>query len=239
MLHVVDDITTDTIVHVLKDTLLCYMFICRAQCYDGASNIKKAAKEIKSIEPRALYLHCYGHSLNLAVADTFKGVKVISDVMDHALEICMLLKYSPRRDSFFISLSMRYLHKCHTGLCNLCPTQWIVRAASLESIRLNYETLEATWEEALDVVRELEVEARINGVAAIMKTFDFLFGLILAERAYFIQRTGLTDWTRGLDSQTGFKLMCGHEEQLNTSIMLTQRFQVTKYYTNNNTPPNS
>jgi len=52
----------------------------------------------------------------------------------------------------------------------------------LESIRLNYEALQATWEEAVSVVRELEVKARINGVAAIMKTFDFLFGLILAER---------------------------------------------------------
>lgn len=68
------------------------------------------------------------------------------------------------------------------GLRNLCPTRWTVCAASLESIRLNYETLGATWEEALAVVRESEVKARINGVAAIMKTFDFLFGLILAEK---------------------------------------------------------
>ena len=57
--------------------------------------MKKAAKEIKSLEPRALYLYCYGHSLNLAVADTLKSVKVMSDVMGHALEICKFLKYSP------------------------------------------------------------------------------------------------------------------------------------------------
>jgi len=97
-LHVVDNITTDTIVHVLKDTVLhmnLNLSMCCAQSYDGASNMKKAAKEIKSLESRALYLHCYRHSLNLAVADTLKGVKVMSDVMDHALEICKLLKYSP------------------------------------------------------------------------------------------------------------------------------------------------
>ena len=45
------------------------------------------------------------------------------------------------------------------------------RAASLESIRLNYVTLEATWEEAVDVVRESDIKARINGVAAKMKFF--------------------------------------------------------------------
>ena len=82
-LHHVADITADTIVHVLKDTVLrmnLNMSSCRAQCYDGASNMKKVAREIKSIEPRALYLHCYGHSLNLAVADTLKSIKVMSDV---------------------------------------------------------------------------------------------------------------------------------------------------------------
>ena len=183
-LHFVEDITTDTIVHVLKDTVLrmnLNMSMCRAQCYDGASNMKKAAREIKAIEPRALYLHCYGHSLNLAVADTLKSVKVMSDVIDHALEICKLLKYSPRRDAIFHKLKEEMTPQV-PGLRNLCPTRWTVLAASLESIRLNYETLEATWEEALAIVRESEVKARINGVAAIMTTFDFPFGLILAER---------------------------------------------------------
>ena len=105
----------------------------------------------------------------------------MSDVMDHALEICKLLKYSPRRDAIFHKLKEEISPQV-PGLRNLCPTRWTVRAASLESIRLNYETLEATWEEALAVVRESEVKARINGVATIMKTFGFLFGLILAER---------------------------------------------------------
>ena len=103
-LHHVDDITTNTVVHILKDTVLrmnLNLSMCRAQCYDGASNMKKAAKDFKDVEPRALYLHCFGHSLNLAVADTLKGVKVMSDVLDHALDICKLLKFSPRRDAIF------------------------------------------------------------------------------------------------------------------------------------------
>ena len=38
--------------------------------------MKKAAAEIKSLESRALYLHCYGHSLNLAVSDTLKQGRI-------------------------------------------------------------------------------------------------------------------------------------------------------------------
>ena len=96
--YYVDDITTATIVHVLKDTILhlnLSMSMCRAQCYDGASNMKKAAKEIKVLEPCALYLHCFGHSLNLAVSNTLKEVKVMQNSLDIALEICKLLKFSP------------------------------------------------------------------------------------------------------------------------------------------------
>ena len=48
--------------------------MCRGQCYDGAVNVKRAAHEIKVIEPRAMYLHCYGRSLNLGVADTLKEI---------------------------------------------------------------------------------------------------------------------------------------------------------------------
>ena len=86
-LQFVDDIRAMTIVHVLKDTVLqmnLQMSMCRAQCYDGASNMKKAAAEIKSLESRALYLHCYGHSLNLAVSDTLKGIKPMSHALDNA-----------------------------------------------------------------------------------------------------------------------------------------------------------
>lgn len=105
----------------------------------------------------------------------------MSDVLDHALEICKLLKFLPRRDAIFHKLK-EDLSSHVPGLRNLCPTRWNVRGASLESIRLNYETLEATWEDALVVVYQSEVKARINGVAALMRKFDFRFGLMLAER---------------------------------------------------------
>ena len=87
--------------------------------------MKKVAKKIKDVEPHALYLHCFGHSLNLAVADTLKGVKVMSDVLDHALEICKLLKFSPRKDAIFRNLKEELsphvrdyaIYVRHSGLC--------------------------------------------------------------------------------------------------------------------------
>jgi len=37
----------------------------------------------------------------------------------------------------------------------------------------NYTTLEATWNEALDVATQSEVKSRINGVASKRREFDF------------------------------------------------------------------
>ena len=72
----------------------------------------------KSIGPRALYQHCYGHIVNLPVADSLKGVKVMSDVI---LEICKLLKYLPRRDAILHELKEEISAQV-PGLHNLCPT---------------------------------------------------------------------------------------------------------------------
>ena len=54
---------------------------CRGQCFDGAANMcgskKGAATQITSVESRAVFIHCYGHALNLAIGDTIKNNKIL------------------------------------------------------------------------------------------------------------------------------------------------------------------
>lgn len=93
-LYEIPDITAETIVHVLKDCLIRMNLNwsrCRAQCYDGASNMaghrSGVATQVPSLEPRAIFTHCFGHSLNLAVCDTIKQCKLTRDVLDVTHEI--------------------------------------------------------------------------------------------------------------------------------------------------------
>ena len=65
------------------------------------------------------------------------------------------------------------------GIRVLCPTRWTVRGESIHSILANYETLQRTWEEALQAMQDTEAKARIQGVAEQMKTFTYLFGSML------------------------------------------------------------
>ena len=133
------------------------------------------AKKITDIESRALYTHCYGHSLNLAVGDTVKTIKPLQDIMDIAYEISGLIKLSPKRDNKF-DLIKKELAPDTPGFRVLCPTRWTVRANSLKSILDNYTVLLMLWDECLEEHLQSDIRARIIGVQAQM---NFLFGLSL------------------------------------------------------------
>ena len=158
------------------------------QCYDGDSTMKGArsgvAKRILDEEPRAVYMHYYGHSINLAASDAVRQTKLMKDSLEIAHEITKLIKFSPRREAVFQELKERneMLTEYHSpGVHILCQTRWTVRADSLASIVDNYNVLQSTWEEVVEIARDTETKARIIGVAAQMKTFGFLFGTILSE----------------------------------------------------------
>ena len=68
----IPDITSSTIVTVMKDILLKYQLnldLCRGQCYDGASNMlgksSCVATQIFAEQAKAHYTHRHAHSLSL------------------------------------------------------------------------------------------------------------------------------------------------------------------------------
>ena len=137
-LHEVPTIQTDVLVAVIKDCLLrlnLSLNKVRRQCYDGASNMagirNGVAKKIRDEEPRAVFTHWYGHSLNLAVSDTIKKSSVMKNSLNTVHEITKLVKYSPRRESLFNAIKDD-LAPGNTGIRIFCPTRWTVRADSME-----------------------------------------------------------------------------------------------------------
>ena len=179
----VNSITADALVSVFKDAMLRMNLSiqnCRGQCFDGAANMcgfkKGAATQITSVESRAVFIHCYGHALNLAIGDTIKSNKILRDTLHTTYEISKLLKYSPKEKI------KAEINPGTPGFRTLCPTQWTVRGSSLESVRINYKVFHELWEEAKDIVKDSKTRARIVGVQFYMKSFDYLFGMVLGER---------------------------------------------------------
>ena len=191
-LYEVPAIDAETLAAVAKDTftrLNLSFSKLRGQCYDGASAMKGIRSglvpRIQEIESRAVYTHCYGHSINLAVNDALKSSKLLKDALDMTCEITKLIKYSPRREAIFRILKEEKHFEIEndnsTGIRVLCPTRWTVCADPLSSIIDNYVSLQDTWEEAADIVHDTETKARIRGVSSQMETFNFLFGTVLCE----------------------------------------------------------
>ena len=178
-LYCVPSIESDTLVSILKDTLSRLnlpLSKVRGQCYDGASNMSGirngGATQICKEEPRAVYTHCYGHSLNLAAADAIKQSKVMKSALATTHEVTKLIKYSPCRDALFQNLKSE-LTPDAPAIHVLCPTRWTVRANSLASILSNYIVLQELWDELSDIVKDTETIAQINAVSSQMMNFEF------------------------------------------------------------------
>ena len=81
-LYKVDDIQSNTIVAILQDILKCLNLTlsnCHGQCYDGANNMAGSksgvSTQLSKEEPCAVYTHCYGQALNLAVSDMMNVIQ--------------------------------------------------------------------------------------------------------------------------------------------------------------------
>ena len=151
----------------------------RGQCYDGASAMAGSksgvATQIKSLNGKCLYTHCYGHALNLAVGDAIKSVGCLEAVFDTVQEICKLIKRSPKRDTKLDELRSKSKNDPR-GIHALCPTRWTVRSEALQSILQNYNERLELWDWTLQNCKDTDIKARFRGVKATMPTFDFIFG---------------------------------------------------------------
>ena len=129
---------------------------------------------------KALFVHCFNHSLNLAVSGTLKKTPLLKDNLSICKELIDLIKKSAKREA---SLKHAKMVDFDTspGIRTLCPTKWTVKYGALNSIILNYSVLLEVFEEAFMNETVPEMKARRNGVCLQMMEFDFFFGISLTK----------------------------------------------------------
>ena len=138
------------------------------------------AKRVRNVESRAVFTHCYSHSLNLAASDCIQNTKLMKPSLETTYGITKLIKLSPRREAVFKALQTES-ESCSSSIKLLCPKRWTVCAESLSSIVDNYSVLLNTWDEVSEIARDTETKARIQGVGSQMNTLNFLFGTLLGK----------------------------------------------------------
>ena len=110
-----------------------------------------------------MYLHCFGHALNLAVADSVKKSKVCCDALEIAMEVTKLVKSSPKRNVLFDQIKSEDEHSFGTDIRYFCPTRWTVCGDSIASILDNHSALMQLWDECLETRLEPDIKGRIVG----------------------------------------------------------------------------
>ena len=101
-----DSTTAEVLTTIIKDILCCSgldLLDCQGQAYDGSSNmggrISGVQAGINSEYPKAVFIHCVCHSLNLAVQDSCKGIFCIQSALDVIQVLSNLIKYSGKQKS--------------------------------------------------------------------------------------------------------------------------------------------
>lgn len=176
--------TGETLTKIIQDVLLrldLNIDNCRGQCYDGAGNMKGHMKgtqvRISQIEPRATYIHCFNHALNLAVIDATGAVPEFGNVLQNVHELGKYSNKSAKRTDIMLhhkSDDNLALTK-NTKLKPLCPTRWTVRLKSLQAVNSQYETVLS----ALESIKTEDPDPTANGLHSFFEKTLTLFHLEL------------------------------------------------------------
>ena len=174
----------ETITRLIKDCLLRSSLLitnCRGQCYDGASvmagHVSGVSKRIAEEEPRAVFVHCMAHSLNLALQESARQWPIYRDMLDYLKDIINLIRASPKRSAILADLQIQSDEFSGKSLRPLCPTRWTTRQESIHSLLVNYKFVQEALIEIADSDKS-DAGTKANGLANSMDTFVFYFALV-------------------------------------------------------------
>jgi len=157
-MYKVSSTTGETLTQVIIDVLTrCNLSVdkLRGQCYDGASNMSGTftgvQARIQQMQPRALYVHCTAHSLNLALHETTSEVPYIRDSLQYLNDAakckCKAL-----------------LEHAKGHIKSLCPTHWTMRSAGIDIALQNYGAILEALEEVAGQTGRDESHTKARGL---------------------------------------------------------------------------
>ena len=142
----------DMILNRIREYELDPTFI-RRQGYDGAGNMSGkfhgCAALISQSCPRAVYVHCYSHVLNLCIAKAC-DLPVVRNVIGTLNQVCLFFNASPKRQATLEQVIGRMPESStRKTLVDQCWTHWVARHDSFHVFGKLYEAIVETFEKSL------------------------------------------------------------------------------------------
>ena len=152
------------------------------QCFDGAANMsgvhRGLATRMKETSPLAIYVHCYGHLLNLALQDTMTHVEVLRNALGTVQSLYNFIEASPKRHNMFANIDVGGDSVSMSTLKSQSKTRWSCRWEAVKAVegqlpRIIFVLL--LLQNERDAKTYSESSALLNAVC----DFDFVFGISL------------------------------------------------------------
>ncbi|XP_028406786.1 zinc finger MYM-type protein 1-like [Dendronephthya gigantea] len=152
------------------------------ECFDGASNMsgihKGVAARMKECCPRAVYVHCYAHVLNLALQDTMSEIEPLRNSLGTLQGLYNFLEASPKRHAVFSSVKVDGNFIKNLTLKSMSQTRWSCR---WEAVKAIYEQIRKVIKALLILSEDKDTKTYRDTTALLNAVCDFQFvlGLIL------------------------------------------------------------
>ena len=160
---------------------------CRGQSYDGAAvmsgKYSSVQTRLRQLEPRALFVLCNSHSLNLAVVDACKnsyirnmfGTLQSLHTFFNGAKRQAVLEHCKQNSNISSSSKQRRLQ-------SLSDTRWSSRFSALESFQcLNPVVLEALEKLSTSPGMDISTVSDANGLLSNIGTFEFILSIDVAK----------------------------------------------------------
>lgn len=100
--------------------------VITGQCYDGAAAMRGKRNGLKTLilksNPKAHYIHCYAHSLQLAIQDSVKDSPLMISAFGVCSEVAKLIRNFPKRSTSLAKLKEE-IAEPSVGIRTLCSTR--------------------------------------------------------------------------------------------------------------------
>jgi len=106
-----------------------------------AGDHKGVQSRILAVQSKALYVHCFAHSLNLSVQESIRSVPIFRDALQLLNDLATVTHGSSKRVQAFRDVA-NGVEMWNAKLPKpLCPTRWTVRFVAIDAALNSYSIL--------------------------------------------------------------------------------------------------
>ena len=170
-----------------------------AECFDGAANMSGAHKglatRMKECSPLGIYVHCFGHRLNLALQDTMTEIEPLWNALGTIQSIYNFLEGSTKRHAFFEDIEVEDEEHVALTIKSLSVTRWSCRWVAVKAV---VEQMPKIIEALLTLSKDRDPKtySDSNSLLRSICDFQFVFGLVVL-KVILSNTDGLSRYLQG------------------------------------------